>query len=383
VNKVRCVDGVWRSVDGHEIYHHKKSAGVLYQAALRAELRSRLAIEFTSVDKNGQAEIAGVPTELIDVWSKRSAEIAREAVPKIAEFEQKLGRELTSAERISVTKTAVLKTRTAKEHASDSVLHARWRDEAARLGWTTERLWEQVVGAARRIWVQQGALSRSSGEVVVAAVTAVGRARATFSRADLAAEIALRLPPARVSADEIRATVEQLTDTGLARGGAVPLGAPRHGETARRSDPRYATEELLAAEARVLQRAEHGQHGGYAVANTAIAAQQIASAGLDADQAAAFRATTLSGDAITVITAPAGAGTTTTLGTAARAFTNAGYTVLALAPSARAAAELGRATAEPADTGAKWLHDQHRPATLKSAATPTGRRLDARTVVFC
>jgi ATP-dependent exoDNAse (exonuclease V) alpha subunit len=158
---------------------------------------------------------------------------------------------------------------------------------------------------------------------------------------------------------------------------------PRHGKTERRSDARYATEELFKAEAPVLQRAEQGQHAGCGVGNADTAAQQIASAGLDADQAAAVCAATLNGDAITVITAPAGAGTTTTLGTAARAFTNAGYTVLALAPSARAAAELGRATAEPADTGAKWLHDQHRPATLKSAATPTGRRLDARTVVFC
>ena len=26
------------SLDGHEIFHHKKAAGVIYQAALRAEL---------------------------------------------------------------------------------------------------------------------------------------------------------------------------------------------------------------------------------------------------------------------------------------------------------------------------------------------------------
>ena len=38
VNQLRCADGGWRTIDGHEVYHHKKAAGALYQAALRAEL---------------------------------------------------------------------------------------------------------------------------------------------------------------------------------------------------------------------------------------------------------------------------------------------------------------------------------------------------------
>jgi len=33
VNKLRCADGGWRTIDGHEIYTHKKSAGTVYQAA--------------------------------------------------------------------------------------------------------------------------------------------------------------------------------------------------------------------------------------------------------------------------------------------------------------------------------------------------------------
>jgi AAA domain len=231
--------------------------------------------------------------------------------------------------------------------------------------------------------VQQPPAARSTGALIVDAVTAAGRARATFSRADLAGEIARRLPPARISAEQLRATVEQLTDTALARGGAIPLGAPRHGETARRSDPRYATRELLAAEARVLHRAEHGQQTGCGVVNAELARQHITRAALDADQAAAIKAAVLHGDAITVITAPAGAGKTTTLGVAARIWTDAGYTVLGLAPSARAAAELGRATGTTADTVAKWLYEQHHPTTHnRSTATPTGRRLDARTVII-
>jgi conjugative relaxase-like TrwC/TraI family protein len=34
LNKVRCSDGRWRTLDATEMYHHKKSAGMVYQAAL-------------------------------------------------------------------------------------------------------------------------------------------------------------------------------------------------------------------------------------------------------------------------------------------------------------------------------------------------------------
>jgi ATP-dependent exoDNAse (exonuclease V) alpha subunit len=61
-----------------------------------------------------------------------------------------------------------------------------------------------------------------------------------------------------------------------------------------------------------------------------------------------------------VLIAPAGAGTTTTLGAAAAAWADAGYTVLGLAPSARAAAELSTATGTPAETVAKWRYEQPR-----------------------
>lgn len=60
VNKVRCADGVWRTIDGYEVFHHKKAARALYQAALRTELATRLGVTFGPVSEHGQAEIAGV-----------------------------------------------------------------------------------------------------------------------------------------------------------------------------------------------------------------------------------------------------------------------------------------------------------------------------------
>jgi hypothetical protein len=103
-------------------------------------------------------------------------------------------------------------------------------------------------------------------------------------------------------------------------------------------------------------------------------------AGLDAGQYAAVWSLGQDGDFLTVVTAPAGAGKTRTLGTAAAAWQRAGYRVIGLAPSARAAAELAAATAAPADTLAKWIVEQDRRGLL----LPDARAryvLDERAVV--
>src|SRR5450755_2306247 len=149
-NKLLCADGAWRTIDGHELFHHKKAAGVLYQAALRAELHSRLGVTFAAPNAHGQAEILGVPNEVMTAWSKRTAQIAAEAAPVIADYETTLGRALTRNERAAVTKTAVLKTRQGKEPAgSASMLHDRWQTEAAALGWGAETLHTAVVAATK------------------------------------------------------------------------------------------------------------------------------------------------------------------------------------------------------------------------------------------
>ncbi|GAC1445490.1 MAG: hypothetical protein NVSMB55_26900 [Mycobacteriales bacterium] len=70
VNKVRCADGGWRTLDATALFPHKKSAGMPYQAVLRQELSSRLSVPFEAVDRSGQADIAGVPEELLDCGAK-------------------------------------------------------------------------------------------------------------------------------------------------------------------------------------------------------------------------------------------------------------------------------------------------------------------------
>jgi conjugative relaxase-like TrwC/TraI family protein len=381
LNKVRCEDGQWRSLDASELFHHKKSAGVLYQAALRNELHARLGVTFAEPNAHGQAEIAGVPKELLDLWSKRTAQITIEATPKIAEYERLLGRALTDPERVKVIKTAVLKTRPGKTHPALSALHATWAGEAASIGWTPQRLARAVRDPAGATPVDR--MQPLPDAVLLEAVRTAGLRRAVFSRADLTVEIAARLPTTGLPANEVAARVEQLTDLALTLTETVPLGEHPRGVTPRASDGRYGTVQVLAAEARILDLADRGQGGGYGQVPwrtlTALGWERA----MDPAQYTALLKICGDGDFLSVLTAPAGAGKTHTLGAATLAWSQAGYRVIGLAPSARAAAELATSTGGHTDTLAKWLHVQARlgrgesvtPAELEWA------RLDNRTVL--
>lgn len=413
LNKARCADGVWRTLDGTELFGHKKAAGMIYQNALRNELHARLGVAFAPSNENGQAEILGVPGELMKLWSKRTAAIEAEAGQKIAEYEKLLGRTLTPAERVVVTKTAVLKTRPGKTHPEIATLAQTWTGEATTLGWTPERL-RAAAGvrqpADRSGQQRQGpvleapAVSRTAADasrlarddepvlpaypdlgdpdakLALAALRAAGQRSAVFARTDVAGQIAAHLPTAGLTATQALARVETLTDLALGLSEAVPVGQPVRGVTPRASDARYATAEVLAAEARLLSLASRGRAGGYGQADHAHVRAAVVTGRLDHGQIQALVRLAGGGDFLSVLTAPAGAGKTSTLGATSQAWTAAGYRVVGLAPSARAAGELAQATGSRADTLAKWLHNSDRLGQLPPAER-AWTVLDDRTVL--
>lgn len=442
INKVRCADGRWRTLDATELFHHKKSAGMIYQAALRNEMRQRLGVAFGGGNEHGQAEILGVPEKLLSLWSKRTAQIDGEAAPKIAEYEKLLGRTLPPAERVNVVKTAVLKTRPGKDHPELSALHGHWTDEAEQTGISSERLLASVQAAAASVGIEPPlpagattgpsladtlaetladtvaeARARTLAETLAepaagdrqtpsgtervlpdvlpavlpdptadealsfAAVRAAGQRRAVFSRADVAGQVAAHLPTTGLSAAAVVAEVERLTDLAVGLSETVSVGDHPRGVTPRVSDPRYATLEVLTAEGRILALAGRGRGGGYGQLPLSDLRPQARTLGLDAGQYLALWELAGRGDFLSVLTAPAGAGKTRTLGAATAAWHQAGYRVVGLAPSARAAAELADATGGTADTLAKWLHTRDRLTQIPThALEPAWAGLDDRTV---
>ena len=93
------------ALDARYLKRHQRMLGGLYQSVLRAELTHRFGVEWRPI-VNGQAEIAGVPNELIAVFSKRSADIDVALAAKIDEFRHREGRDPSRCERAALTREA-------------------------------------------------------------------------------------------------------------------------------------------------------------------------------------------------------------------------------------------------------------------------------------
>jgi conjugative relaxase-like TrwC/TraI family protein len=192
-NKVLCVDGRWRSLDGREIFAFQKAAGMVYNATLRVELSVRLGVEWQPVDRNGQADIDGVPRELIELFSKRRQDVQRRGAQRIAALEARLGRMLTDDERAEQYQFATYDTRPAKTgHGDDeATLGGRWRIEADVAGWDRDR-W---LPATLHRTVAELTEEVAHPAVVAEVVAELTEARSTWSRAEVAKVVARRLPP--------------------------------------------------------------------------------------------------------------------------------------------------------------------------------------------
>ena len=76
LNRIRGVDGKWRTLDSRAIYRHAHAAGAVYGAMLERELSERLGVSWVTPDRRvPMREIAGVPDSLIDQFSTRRAAV--------------------------------------------------------------------------------------------------------------------------------------------------------------------------------------------------------------------------------------------------------------------------------------------------------------------
>ena len=108
------------------IYRHARTAGFIYQAVLRGELTDRLGVRWDLVH-NGYAEIEGMDRRVLEVFSKRRAEIEAALAER--------GEDSARAAQV-----AAHRTRAAKEYGVDAqTLHERWAAEAADVGLSRPR----------------------------------------------------------------------------------------------------------------------------------------------------------------------------------------------------------------------------------------------------
>ena len=103
--KVQTPDGRWWALDARYLKRNQRMLGGLYQSVLRAELTHRYGVAWEPI-VNGQAEIAGMPAELLAVFSKRTAQVDAALAVKVDEFREREGRDPTRWERAALSREA-------------------------------------------------------------------------------------------------------------------------------------------------------------------------------------------------------------------------------------------------------------------------------------
>ena len=390
--KVQGVDGKWRALDMRVLHAMAVSASETYNTAIEDELRARLGVEF--VERTGGRnrrpvrEIKGIPDALLKAFSTRRVEIEGGYQATLEEYRATHGHDAPRHVQYKLAQEATLANRPAKDHPrSWAQARQTWLAQAREVLPTNpfgsqrdvEAMVRGVLG--RAIQSSEGGATDTIDVADLArrAIENVAETRSTWTRWHVQAEVQ-RLTRAVVMAPELRGDLVAAITTRALSGHSLQISAPDlnpapdalqridgesvysvHGST------RYTSELfILAVEDRLL--AANASHTGSA---TAVAVLSAARARLEALHGWSFdtaqvelaRSFVCDDRLLVAGVGPAGTGKTTAMQLTAAALDLDGRRLVAVAPSARAAAVLGEEIGVPATTIAKVLHAHDQAAT--------------------
>ena len=343
-NRGQCSDGKWRTLDGRLLYHNAAAASAVGGAVLRAELSRRLGWSWDRVGDSWHAELAGSPRRLIAQWSTRRRQIDRAAQAKIRRFETAQQREPTPAERAELWERAQRTTRPSKQDDPDP--HTRWHSEAEALDIDPVALTASFETARRRepdgydraelvLSRARQAAPTAVADAVVAQLEQLGQASRGLGRPDI-----LRTVWATLTAGAALAGQDIDVEAEMGRLAAALWDHATSRLVER--DGRWYSTGLASAEVAAVSW----------LASTAPPAKGEADTdGLGGDQAAAVDTILNSATQGVLVLGPAGAGKTEMLSRVAGAV--GADRVLAVAPTAEAAANLGEALDVVGETAAR------------------------------
>ena len=316
-NTTQGPDRRWSALDGTGLYRSKRTAGVVFQAALRRELTQRLGVEWTPPVKDS-CEIAGIPRKIIRLFSKRREEIETEL--------ERLG-----ASGPKAAEEATLATRKTKGAVDAEGIVVRWQQEAEDAGWGQAELDILLTSAPRPAVVEE----RSVDHLVAVVGDRLIGSDSTFTRHEVAQAVA-----AVLAAGGATTEVDRLTAGVLANPELVAIHDPAAPARATGWEQRFTTRRLIALETEIVDAIASGvaSRTGSLAPETVAVACAVASLGTDQHDAVTRLCT--QGNAIEVLVGRAGTGKTYTLAAVASAYRAAGWTTIGVAPSARAAREL-------------------------------------------
>jgi len=320
--------GGWKAADTalwREHLHAATMTGRLAAARVGVELGYAIEADAGPSGRLGHWRIAGVPDQVMEVHSKRAAEIEAEC--------RRRGDNSYRARGV-----AARQTRKAKRHEPEGQLLERWRAELSDAGWPVKRI-EASVEAARRNTELPARLTITDARRLVAEVLAPDgdlARRKVFSRRHLVVALAPHLY------GQAPGVLDRMVDRVLADPEVVPLvGVAAARETAHSLASVLAREEAIAESlGRQLAR-DDGPAVPREVVKASIASiEEELGAPLWDEQREAAVGICTSGRGAEIVVGVAGAGKTTMLRAGAEAFERCGFQVIGTATSGQAARNL-------------------------------------------
>jgi len=318
-------DGKWLSLASPRarspLWLHGKSAGVVFQAALRAGFLREFGLDFEAVT-NGYADLKGFGREVIDALSTRSKEI-------------KTWLEKHGVSSVEAAQTAAYRTRDAKDYGvAEDERRAEWVASAEPHGITPERIGDMVdLGRPRE---PQGI----GPEQLDAALSKLAETCSHFDRRALLWALCDQLPEG-ADAPALTGAVDQI----LASDRIVCV----HESNGPLDLDHYTTPRLAEMERCFIDGALRGTGAEAALVPRARVEAVLAEhAYLGADQRAMVIRLTTGGERVLPVAAIPGTGKTTALRATRECFEAAGFDVWGCATARTASGELRDAGIEEA-----------------------------------
>ena len=399
LNRVQGEDGRWRTLDSRGMFKATVALSEMYNGVLSDYLTRALGVGWGPGRRRHSAtpkyEIEGVSEELREAFSRRSSAIEEATSKLIPAFIDAHGRSPNSREMLRLRQQATLETRPDKEVRPLAEQAGEWRTRAAEILDVDPVPWVATLKDRNDLPLLRAddLTDPMLGEVGAIAVDVVAEKRATFSRANILAEVLRQLHGVRFASPEDRVSVAERT-TELSLNQALLISAPDLAHTPerfRRLDgtsrfrargfETYTTQALLDAEARLLEagRSLSGPTIGVrVVADIAEAPLPGNGRRLSADQGIAVEQVATSGRVLDVLVGPAGTGKSTTMGGLRAAWERqfGAGSVVGLAPSAAAAQVLAEELGVPTENTSKWLAEQDREGERLSSIGSLRAQID-------
>lgn len=418
-NKVQGEDGRWRSVDSRALHHAVVSVSEIYDNLVADHLARELPVAWSWRPRGARRtpafEIDGIGDNLLAAFSTRAAHIDVAVQEAFADFATSHGRGPNRVEVLRLRQQVTRSTRPAKTAHPLSQLLRQWRERATDLtGHSPEHLSEQALTGlhpgrrdSRRAnrpltsdQVSSALVTRLAGD----ALEEVMSRRSTWTSWNVLAEAARATRGLRMATTQDR---QDLDDRVVAAALAlsvsleppelfsVPDAYRRADGTSvftRPGEHRFTHTRVLDAERRLLGAANDmtAPTASEATARRIATAPQqprhdTKAVKLARDQVDAVVAIATSGRRLDVLVGPAGTGKTTTLRALRTAWeaTHGRGSVIGLAPSAVAAAELATALNITCENTAKWLYESDGPGghqRTQTLDTLRQRRAEARSL---